>query len=374
MIEIKLCDDLTTINAAAWDSLFDTDMPFCQHAFLFALEQGNSVGEGSGWLPQHLLVYRGTRLVGAMPMYLKLHSYGEYLFDWAIAEAYQHHQLVYYPKLLCAVPYTPAEGPRLGVAASEKPAEIFALLRHAIEQRQQQLSCSNFQCLYPDLPLQQILRDSGMLERFDVQFQWHNNNYADFSGFLAALPSRKRKQISKERRQVEEQHIVIRSHAGSELTAEFWQTFSHFYQATYLKRAGHKGYLTLATLQLWGEKMPESIVVFAAYFNDKLVAASLCFRSNDCLFGRYWGCLEQFDKLHFECCYYAGIEYCIANKLARFDAGAQGEHKLKRGFIPVIRRGFYQFSASPLTNAIEDYCKREQQALLEHYHLTSLVE
>ncbi|MAD74363.1 MAG: GNAT family N-acetyltransferase [Rheinheimera sp.] len=369
MIEITLCDDLSTVSAVSWNRLFDTDMPFCQHAFLVALEQGGSVGEGSGWLPQHLLLYRDGSLVAAMPMYLKLHSYGEYLFDWAIAEAYQHHNLAYYPKLLCAIPFTPAEGPRFGVAATEQPAQIFGLLFKAISQRQQQLACSNFQCLYPDFPLQQIMRGSGMLERFDVQFQWHNHNYDAFSDFLAALPSRKRKQISKERAQVSAQGIIVKYHAGSELTPDFWHKFSQFYQATYQKRSGHNGYLTPETMLLWGRDMAESIVVFAAYLNDRLVAASLCFKSTDCLYGRYWGCLAEFDKLHFECCYYAGIDYCIANKIVKFDAGAQGEHKLKRGFVPVIRRGFYQFSPSPLTEAIADYCQREQQALLQHYQL-----
>ena len=369
MIEIKICDDLSTIDAAAWNSLFNADMPFCQHAFLTALEQGGSVGEGSGWLPQHMLLYRAERLIAAMPMYLKLHSYGEYLFDWAIAEAYQHYQLNYYPKLLCAIPFTPAEGPRLGVAANENAGQMFALVLQAIKQHQQHFASSNFQCLYADPPLQQIMRDSGMLERIDVQFQWQNHNFSDFSGFLASLPSRKRKQISKERRQVAEQGVVNKCHSGTELAPDFWHKFSLFYQATYQKRAGHNGYLTPETFVLWGQNMADDIVVFAAYADNKLVAASLCFRSENCLYGRYWGCLAEFDKLHFECCYYAGIEYCIAQNIARFDAGAQGEHKLKRGFIPVVRHGFYHFTASPLSNSIIDYCQRERQALLQHYQL-----
>lgn len=368
-MDIKLCDSLATLDATAWDNLFADDMPFCRYAFLSALEQGGSVGEGTGWLSQHLLVYRADKLVAAMPMYLKLHSYGEYLFDWAIADAYQHSQLNYYPKLLCAIPFTPAEGPRLGVAPGESLVQILSLILQAIRQRQQQLACSNFQCLYPEPQLQQILRDSGLLERYDVQFQWFNNNYSDFSGFLAALPSRKRKQINKERLQVSQQGIIIKTLTGSALSTDFWRQFSRFYQATYQKRAGHNGYLTPETFALWGQHMADSIIVFAAYADDKLVAASLCFKSASTLFGRYWGCLAEFDKLHFECCYYAGIEYCIATGLTKFDAGAQGEHKLKRGFTPVLRYGFYQFSPSPLSNAISDYCRRERQALLQHYQL-----
>ncbi|SNY41702.1 hypothetical protein SAMN06297280_0342 [Arsukibacterium tuosuense] len=370
MIEIKLCDQLANIGAAAWDSLFTADMPFCRHAFLTALEQGGSVGEGTGWLPQHLLLYRDGCLIAAMPLYLKLHSYGEYLFDWAIAEAYQHYQLSYYPKLLCAIPFTPAEGPRLGVATGENPDQLFPLLLQAVKQRQQQLACSNFQCLYPDLPSQQLMRQHGMLPRIDIQFQWHNHNYTGFAGFLAALPARKRKQINKERRQVTQQGIVIKCHTGAELSPDFWQKFSQFYSATYQKRAGHNGYLTPETFMLWGLNVPDSIVVFAAYADNELVAAALCFKSDSCLYGRYWGCLAEFDKLHFECCYYAGIEYCINHNMARFDAGAQGEHKLKRGFVPVIRYGFYHFSPSPLKNAITDYCQRERLAFLQHYQLT----
>ncbi|KKO46721.1 hypothetical protein WG68_04085 [Arsukibacterium ikkense] len=370
MLDVHCCDDLTTIEPAAWDSLFWADNPFCRHAFLAALEQGGSVGEGTGWLPQHLLVYRANNLVAAMPMYLKLHSYGEYLFDWTIAEAYQRQQLSYYPKLLCAIPFTPAQGPRLGLAPGENSEQLYKLIHQAILQRQQQLACSNFQCLYPDIALQQIMRQHGLLERFDVQFQWHNQHYTDFAGFLARLPSRKRKQISKERRQVQQQGIEVITFDGNNLPTDFWPQFVGFYQATYQKRSGHNGYLTPATFALWGQYMADSIVVFAAYAQGKLVAASLCFKSADCLYGRYWGCVAEFDKLHFECCYYAGIDYCIANKLARFDAGAQGEHKLKRGFVPVIRHGFYHFSPGPLVDAISDYCQREQAALLDYQQQT----
>ncbi|MBV2129859.1 GNAT family N-acetyltransferase [Arsukibacterium indicum] len=370
MINITLCDSLAEVDAGAWNRLFNANLPFCQHAFLNGLEQGGSVGEGTGWLPQHLLLYRSSELVAAMPMYLKLHSYGEYLFDWTIAEAYLHYQLPYYPKLLCAIPFTPAEGQRFGIATDEDPKELFKLFHQAIIQRQQQLGCSNFQCLYPDLPLQQLMRDSNMQERIDVQFQWYNDNFVDFADFLQTLPSRKRKQISKERRQVKQQGINIKHYDGNNLPADFWPEFVGFYQATYQKRSGHNGYLTPETFALWGKHMADNILVFAAYAGKQLVAASLCFKSANCLYGRYWGCLAEFDKLHFECCYYAGIEYCISNKLTRFDAGAQGEHKLKRGFAPVIRHGFYHFSPGPLINAIADYCQRERQALLQHYQLT----
>jgi predicted N-acyltransferase len=369
MIEIRLCDALATIEPAQWDSLFSADNPFCRHAFLNGLEQGGSVGEGTGWLPQHLLLYRHDSLIAAMPLYLKLHSYGEYLFDWTIAQAYQQHQLSYYPKLLCAIPFTPVQGPRLGIAKGEDAAELFTLLMHAIKQRQQQLGCSNFQCLYVEQPLQHLLADNGMLHRYDIQFQWFNHSYTDFNDFLAQLTSRKRKQIKKERLQVFQQNINIKVFHGNDLPADFWPHFTGFYQATYQKKAGHNGYLTAETFNAWGEHMANSIVIFAAYAAGKLVAASLCFKSANSLYGRYWGCLAEFDKLHFECCYYAGIDYCIANGLSQFDAGAQGEHKLTRGFQPVLRHGFYDFSPTVLSKPIADYCQRERQALLQHYDL-----
>ncbi|MDP4536781.1 GNAT family N-acetyltransferase [Alkalimonas collagenimarina] len=361
--QLKCVGSLTEIAAEAWNALFPADYPFTQHAFLLALEQGGSIGRKTGWLPQYLLLWREHTLIAAMPAYIKLHSYGEYLFDWSIAEAYQQHGLGYYPKLVLAIPFTPAEGPRIGLHADTSGQQVMGLLQAGMQQLVERYQLSNVQCLYPDPKQQSWWAEQGYLQRYDVQFQWLNNGYKSFSDFLAAFTSRKRKQIRKERARVAEQGISIRTLQGTELDDAFWQQFVRFYQQTYLKRSGHLGYLTADTFQRWGQHMRDSIVVFAAYHQQQLIAASLCFRSEQTLYGRYWGCAAEYDFLHFETCYYAGIEYCIAHQLAKFDAGAQGEHKLQRGFEPVLRSGFYRFQASPLSAAIERYCLDEQQML-----------
>jgi predicted N-acyltransferase len=402
-MHIELLSSIKYISASTWNDLFAADYPFCRHEFLQALELGNSVGKGTGWLPQHLLLWDGEKLIAAAPAYLKQHSYGEYLFDRAFAEAYQRHGLRYYPKLLLAVPFTPAQGPRLGIAKGVDPLSVLPLLQQALLNGTATTTpattvlplnlsaLSHWQCLYADQTEQALFRAAGWLERFDVQFEWQNPapKFASFEQFLSTLTARKRKQIRKERALVQQQRLQIRTLTGDCLDAAFWQRFYQFYVATYLKRSGHQGYLTEQTFLLWGRTMAALIVVFSAWHDDEMVAASLCFRSNDKLYGRYWGCSDAYSMLHFECCYYAGIDYCIAQGLSAFDAGAQGEHKLQRGFVPVIRSGFYRFlpahsTAGPalaaedlasiaraellqsMHNAIANYCLEEQSMVLNY--------
>lgn len=355
-MHLEVLSSISHISANAWNDLFAADYPFCRHEFLQALELGNSVGKGTGWLPQHLLWWDGPKLLAAAPAYLKQHSYGEYLFDRVFAEAYQRYGLHYYPKLLLAVPFTPAEGPRLGIAEGVDPLSILPLLSQGLrdvspDATGPKLSAlSHWQCLYAGQTEQTLFRADGWLERFDVQFEWQNPapKFANFEQFLATLTARKRKQIRKERALVQQQGLQLRTLSGSDLDAAFWTQFYQFYVATYLKRSGHQGYLTQQTFLLWGRTMAAHIVVFSAWRDQEMVAASLCFRSEDKLYGRYWGCSEAYSMLHFECCYYAGIDYCIAQGLTAFDAGAQGEHKLQRGFVPVIRSGFYRFLPAEL--------------------------
>jgi len=397
---IEVLSSISQISASTWNDLFASDYPFCRHEFLQALELGNSVGKGTGWLPQHLLLWEGSKLLAAAPAYLKQHSYGEYLFDRVFAEAYQRHGLRYYPKLLLAVPFTPAEGPRLGIAEGVAPHLVWPLLLQAVHETSADSAASklrvlsHWQCLYASQAEQPLFRAAGWLERFDVQFEWQNQTtpaaespatpqkFANFEQFLTTLTARKRKQIRKERARVQQQGLQLRTFTGDELDSVFWQQFYQFYVATYLKRSGHQGYLTEQTFLLWGRTLAANIVVFSAWQDDAMVAASLCFRSNDKLYGRYWGCSDAYAMLHFECCYYAGIDYCIAMGLAAFDAGAQGEHKLQRGFVPVIRSGFYRFlpadpsaeqaTAAPtelmksMHNAIANYCLEEQSMVLNY--------
>lgn len=394
-MQLEVLSSISQVSASLWNDVFATDYPFCRHEFLQALELGNSVGKGTGWLPQHLLVWDGEALLAAVPAYLKQHSYGEYLFDRVFAEAYQRHGLRYYPKLLLAIPFTPAEGPRLGIAKGVDVQSVLPFLQQALMDETattsplQLSTLSHWQCLYASETEQTLLRAAGWLERFDVQFEWQNpaSKLTSFEQFLTTLTARKRKQIRKERSRVQQQGLQLRTLTGDELDAAFWQQFYQFYVATYLKRSGHQGYLTQQTFLLWGRTMAAQIVVFSAWQDDAMVAASLCFRSKDKLYGRYWGCSEAYSMLHFECCYYAGIDYCIAQGLTAFDAGAQGEHKLQRGFVPVIRSGFYRFlpptSASTaatsdlantavtelvnsMHNAIANFCLEEQSMVLNY--------
>ncbi len=355
---------ITPISKADWNGLFNSGYPFTQYDFLLALEQGGSLGPQRGWLPQYVAVHDNSdKLIAIMPWFKKTHSYGEYLFDWAFAEAYERYGFQYYPKLINAIPFTPCQGPRLATAESVNAADVLPVIESALMQEH---DVSNLQCLYVEPNVSEALAEEGWWQRFDIQFLWQNRGYSSFDDFLEALVSRKRKSIRKERQKVSEQNVEMRTLHSNELTADFWHQFIVFYQRTYLKRSGHGGYLTPATFELWGKLLAEHIVVFAAYRNDEMVAASLCFKSENTLYGRYWGCQEELEFLHFEACYYQGIDYCINHNLSYFDAGAQGEHKLHRGFEPVLREGFYRFMPSPLNNAIEQYCRDESTALREH--------
>lgn len=372
-LQLHVLTSISDIDEKQWDNLFASEYPFTRYAFLYALEQGGSVDSSSkpasnstGWQALHLVLKSPHGIVAIMPAYLKQHSYGEYLFDWQFAKAYQQYQLDYYPKLISAIPFTPAQGARFAISQGYQHAAILAVLQQGTRQLINEYNLSQFQCLYTDASSSQLLQKLGYIERFDVQFQWHNNNYANFDDFLQHLTSRKRKQIRKERDIVAQQNLLIKRLTGDQLNTLFWQQFYRFYCATYLKRSGHHGYITLETFTLWGKLMANQIVVFAAFNEEVMVAASLCFYSNDTLYGRYWGCDAQFDRLHFECCYYQGIEFCIEKKLGFFDAGAQGEHKLQRGFAPVLRRGFYDIVETPLSQAIINYCENERRGIEDY--------
>ncbi|WP_423186433.1 GNAT family N-acetyltransferase [Alishewanella sp. d11] len=367
-ITLQFITSLNAISAPEWDSLFPTDYPFTRYAFLMALEQGESIGGNSGWHSQHLTLWQDEQLIAAVPGYIKSHSYGEYLFDWQIAQAYEQYRLPFYPKWIAAIPFTPVTGPRLGVRdESLLPTLLPIISQYLISAlTSKQLSC--VQWLYPEFLTCQTLVEQGFWLRHDVQFLWQNQGYQQFSDFLTGLTSRKRKQILKERSSC--QHLVLKTLTGLELTPQHWQQIIKCYQATYLKRSGHTGYISDNSFHLMAKHMADQLVVFAACTAeqpDTIVAASLCFSSNNTLYGRYWGAIAENELLHFELCYYQGIEYCIKHGLQYFDAGAQGEHKLKRGFAPVLRYGAYAFAATPLAGAIKNYFTQETE------HLTAYI-
>ncbi len=335
---IKFIDSIKDISPTQWQTLFP-DNPFSQYEFLMALEASQCTQSSSGWQPHHLVVIKSDTLIAAMPCFIKTHSYGEYVFDWAWADAYQQHGLNYYPKLVTAIPFTPSSGQRLAISDSIIPkAErnlVIQTVSRAIETELAQLGASSWHCLFPNKALSEAFAELSHTTRIGVQYHWHNKAYTSFDSFLAQLKSRKRKNIRRERQSVLQQGICFKNFEGEQITDELMSQFYRFYHMTYLKRSQRAGYLNLAFFLYLTKHMPEKLMMVCAYKDQQLIASALFFKSSKTLYGRYWGCEHEFDSLHFETCYYQGIEYCIEKNLEHFDPGAQGEHKIARGFEPV---------------------------------------
>lgn len=353
---------LSDLAASAWDALLPTAQPFLRHAFLAAMEDSASVGGRSGWQPAHRLwLDDQERPLAALPAYLKHHSYGEYVFDWSWAEACQRAGIAYYPKLLCAVPFTPVGGARLlgeaGAAGRLLDAVTAGLERQGL---------SGLHVNFTDPAADALLEGrEGWLERLGCQFHWRNRGYRDFQDFLDALASRKRKQLRKEREQVAGQGIDFDWREGHQLSEAEWDFVHACYANTYRVR-GQAPYLTRAFFSLLAERMPEAIRVVLARQGGKPVAMAFSLVDGDSLYGRYWGCLAEFDRLHFETCFYQGIDYAIARGLQRFDAGAQGEHKLIRGFEPVITRSWHYLVHPGLRHAVAGFLEQERAGVLDY--------
>ena len=323
---LRIIERIDDVDAHSWNALGVRPYPFLRHEFLSALEAEGCLGEKYGWLPRHLTVWRDDRLEGAAPMYLKFNSYGEFVFDWAWANAYERNGLRYYPKLVSASPYTPATGPKLLLhpEAHEQTAQI--LMAAGLElARQSQASSLHWLFTTPDET--RLLENSGLLRRTGCQFHWENQGYADFDAFLAALTSSKRKNIRKERRKVVEAGVTFRLLDGEQASDADWQTFHSFYESTFDKRGGIAT-LSLGFFKSIARNMPGSVLLIMADHADQPVAAAFCLVGDDTLYGRHWGCNEYFDNLHFEACYYQGLDFCIDHGLQRFEPGAQGEHKI----------------------------------------------
>ncbi len=364
----KIYPRIDDIPAQLWHELFDSSYPFTRHEYLSALESSGSVCSATGWTPCHIVLYAQQTAVAAMPCYLKTHSYGEYIFDWSWAEAYERAGLDYYPKLLCAIPFTPATGPRLGIRQQTlfTTNELLSAIDQTLRQLCQSTTSSNCQWLFVEKSLHQQLDQKRWLTRHDVQFHWFNRDYQDFADFTQTMTARKRKNINKERQQVIQSEIELRVVAGEHIDDRLWQHFYRFYQLTYLKRSRHGGYLNQDFFTTIGRTMAPFIHMVVAEKHQEIVAAALFFKSNDSLYGRYWGCSEAYKFLHFECCYYQGIDYCITHRLKRFDAGAQGEHKLQRGFEPVTTLANYHIPEGPFQGAIARYLVQEKAHLAQY--------
>lgn len=357
--QFSFVDSIQKIDAAVWEQICGKEYPFLRYQFIYSLESTGCASADSGWQPHHLIIKVGGDVMGIMPLYIKHHSYGEYVFDWAWADAYHRHGLNYYPKLLCAIPYTPATGPRLCLAEGVDSEALFPNLIDTIKAECRRLNASSFHCLFPQQFLHQKLTEQNISARNGCQFHWLNQGFTTFDDFLDTFNSRKRKNLKKERRRVVEQDITIAIKEGPEITEAEWQQFYLYYHLTYFKRSGRQGYLNQDFFLKIGQTMPEHLVMVQAFHTQKLVAAALCFKGGDTLYGRYWGCEQEFDMLHFECCYYQGIEYAIANKLQRFDPGAQGEHKIQRGFTPITTYSNHWIVREDFRHAIDDFLKKE---------------
>jgi predicted N-acyltransferase len=359
-LEAQFINSLADVDAAEWNAVANTGYPFLKHCFLYGLEQTNCTTAETGWQPCHLLLRDAGTLVATLPLYLKSHSYGEYVFDWSWADAWRSSGLEYYPKLVSAMPFTPATGPRLSHLPALDPDRAWSATVQAVTDFAKRQQLSSWHILFPDEAVSNLLLNQGLPRRQAVQFHWFNDGYADFGDFLSHFSSRKRKSLKRERRRVEQQGLELETRVGAQISADHWEQFHHFYQLTYAKRSGHRGYLTREFFTRVAAGMGEQVVMVLARESGEAVAGALYFRSHDTLYGRYWGCLREYDCLHFEACYYQGIEYCIREGLQRFDPGAQGEHKIQRGFRPVETFSNHWIADPGLARAVEDFTQREK--------------
>ena len=366
MLRIAVLESLAAIAAPVWDRLAG-DHPFLRHGFLHGLEASHCLAP-QGWYPQHLAVYDGDTLCGAMPLYIRDNSYGEFVFDWSWAEAYERSGGRYYPKLVSAVPFSPVTGPRLLFAPARTDRDAVSKLLidtalGAVEENQ----LSSWHCLFPDEGELPAYDQAGLARRLGCQYHWFNHDYRDFDHFLAALSSKKRKQIKRERRIVSEQAIDIEVLSGAEISAEHWSIFHRFYCSTFARKWGEPR-LTEDFFQQLEQRLPGTAVLIMARSGTRYVAGAFALKSGSVLYGRHWGCNAQFDNLHFELCYYQTIAYCIEHGLSTLDAGAQGEHKLARGFVPVNTWSTHWIREPGFRRAVGDFLTRERQAMEQHMH------
>jgi predicted N-acyltransferase len=360
-VTASVIDRIDAVPAAEWDACAGADNPFLRHAFLKALEDSGSVGRKTGWLPQHLVLNDETGVLqAAVPMYVKGHSQGEYIFDHGWADAYERAGGQYYPKLQVAVPFTPVPGQRLLVRDGD--ADVRAALIGALRSVAEQSKLSSLHVTFCTEAEAAAMGEAGFLHRIGVQYHFENPGYQSFDDFLGALASRKRKAIRKERAAFEEYGLTIQALSGADITPRHWDAFFAFYMDTGGRKWG-RPYLTRKFFDLIGASMPENVVLMFAEKDGEPVAGALNLKGTDCLYGRNWGCLDAFKFLHFELCYYQAIDYAIAHKLARVEAGAQGEHKIQRGYLPVATHSAHWIAERSFRAAVADFLERERRVI-----------
>ena len=348
-------DDLTNM-------LKKNDSPFISFDFLNALEKSNSVEALTGWQPNHLGIYDKDKLSGFMPLYLKNNSHGEFIFDHQWSYALKQAGRDYYPKLLTAIPFTPCET-RKFITKENRDQELFI---KATKEFMNQENIESWHLLFPDIGMSSLLKDNGFIERSGYRFVWNNRKFSDFENFLEIFTSRQRKNIRAERKKIKNHNISFEIKDSQSLCSEDWDIFYQFYKNTYMERM-QAPYLNTQFFKLIHESR-DSIkpVIFFAVHEGKKIAGSLCFQSEDTLYGRHWGALKDIDSLHFECCYYQGIDYCIKNNIQFFDPGVQGEHKIRRGFEPRACNSYHYILKQDFRSAIEKFCQQEKKSI-ENY-------
>jgi len=358
-MDIKVVNAINEIDTQSWNNLIPDNNPFCRHEFLSALEHNHCVGEQFGWIPRHVAVYDEKVLIGAAILYEKYNNYGEFVFDHVWQNAYEKYGLNYYPKLVSAIPYTPASGVRF-LVNSDNEKRVFPILLDTIYKICEKIGASSFHCLFSSTHEVEWLEQQKLAIRHDCQFHWINKNYVNFDEFLANLRQKKRKNIKQERKKVQNSGVSIRQLDGNSATESDWQNFSNFYNQTFLEKSGTPT-LNFDFFMAVAKAMPEQILLVLADLEGECIAGSLMFASDTHLYGRHWGCSEQVDYLHFEACYYQGIEYCINNNLQVFEPGAQGEHKVARGFTPTLTRSAHWIKDKAFKDPIKGFCEQEVQ-------------
>ncbi len=365
-MKIDFLDTIERIDKNDWNKLVRKKYPFLNYEFLKALEITKCVSPEEGWTPLHIVVSEKDIVLAIMPLYVKTDSQGEFIFDWSWADAYYRNGLEYYPKLVSSIPFTPASGPRLVIADERRSEEIIKAVSNALKKISEDNNFSSVHILLAEKKEIDLYSNEDFSLRTSYSFHWFNKEYKNFDNFLEDMTSRQRKNIKKERTKISQQGIKMKKISGHEITEDMLEIFYKFYQVTYLKR-GMRGYLNLEFFKKIVNKMPESILMVLAQNSlGEYVAGALNFYDEEKLYGRYWGCLEEYDSLHFETCYYQGIEFCIKEKLKSFDPGVQGEHKIKRGFCPIETFSAHWIKDVRFKEAIDDFLSRERVHILEY--------
>jgi len=358
--DVRLIERISDVSTEAWDACAGPDNPFVSHAFLSALEESRSVGAGTGWRPLHLVARAADgRVVAVAPMYLKGHSFGEYVFDQGWAEAWERAGGAYYPKLQVAVPFTPVPGPRLLIRPDAPPEAADALIA-ALEEVARRLGVSSLHVTFPNQADANRLIAAGWLHRIDIQFHWENRGYTSFEDFLGAFNSRKRKAVRRERAEVAASGVRLRTLVGDDIKPEHWDDFHRFYLDTADRKWGG-GYLTRDFFHLLGETMSDRVALVLAEDDGRAVAGALNLIGTDTLFGRNWGSDGRHRFLHFEACYHRAIEFAIERGLKRVEAGAQGEHKIQRGYLPTLTHSAHWIADEGFRNALKAHTQRERR-------------